>query len=103
MADSEINVITHLLQVESDASALVYESQAEADKRIALARSQADSQYKVLYGQIISELDCDYNNKIKSLTESHAKVLQDYKTSVEQTPQNVESFNSFLKKILAQS
>ena len=103
MADSEINVITHLLQVENDASSLVNESQAEADKRIAFARSQADSKYKTEYEQIIAKRDSEYNEKIKSIKELHKKTLQDYKTSIEQIPQNIEAFNLFLKKVLAQS
>ena len=41
MAESEVNVINHLLEVERRASGMTSDAQAEADKRISVYRAEA--------------------------------------------------------------
>lgn len=100
MAEAEINVISHLLKVESEASLLVKEAQTEANKRLSEARCNADSQFKTQFQKIQSNLESEYNDKIQHLTENHKKKFDEFKSSIEQTEQSVDSFNSFLEKVL---
>ena len=100
MAEAEINVISHLLKVESEASLLVKEAQTEANKRLSEARCNADSQFKTQFQKIQSNLEAEYNDKIQNITENHKKKFDEFKSSIEQTEQSVDSFNSFLEKVL---
>ena len=100
MAEAEINVISHLLKVESEASLLVKEAQTEANKRLSEARCNADSQFKTQFQKIQSNLEAEYNDKIQHLTENYKKKFDEFKSSIEQTEQSVDSFNSFLEKVL---
>ena len=100
MAEAEINVISHLLKVESEASLLVKEAQTEANKRLSEARCNADSQFKTQFQKIQSNLEAEYNDKSQHLTENHKKKFDEFKSSIEQTEQSVDSFNSFLEKVL---
>ena len=53
MAESEINIINHLIEVELQASSLVKEAQSEADKRLSAARAKADAEYKQKYNEVV--------------------------------------------------
>lgn len=100
MAEAEINVISHLLKVESEASLLVKEAQTEANNRLSETRLKAENQFKSQFQEIQTKLEADYNNKIQLLTENHKKSFDEFKSSIEQTEQSIESFNSFLGKVL---
>lgn len=100
MAENEANVISYLLNVEAEASDLVKEAQEEANKKLSSVRAKADAEFKEKFEKSVAELDKKYNEKINSITEEHKKILEDYKTSVEQTEQDKTAFNDLLEKIL---
>jgi len=96
----EQNVIGHLLDVEKDAEMLVFEAQSEASKRITAARVEADAEYKKQYSDLSQKLEAEYQKKINELTLEHDKVLEKYKTDVQNAEKDVSSFNSFLESVL---
>lgn len=96
----EQNVIGHLLDVEKDAEMLVFEAQSEASKRITAARVEADAEYKKKYADLAQKLESDYQGKISELTSEHDKILERYKSDVQNAEKDVNSFNSFLESIL---
>lgn len=100
MAETEVNVISHLLSVEAEASGLVKEAQEEATKRISAARMQADSEFKKQFEKIVFSEEKSFNDQIQSLSEKNQKHFEDYKSSVEKTEQDKTAFNAFLKKVL---
>ena len=57
---------------------------------------------KKIAGKVIisCNLEAEYNDKIQHLTENHKKKFDEFKSSIEQTEQSVDSFNSFLEKVL---
>ncbi len=100
MAEHEINVIDHLLDVEKDASVLVSDAQMESAKRLASARSQADSEYKKQYDILIASLENQYKKDAETITQKHADALNSYKTAVEKTSRDSAAFNGLLDSYL---
>lgn len=64
------------------------------------ARSQADSNFKLRFEKLSSELEENYQNKIQQIAEEYKKQLDEYKTSIKSTQTDISSFNSFLQKVL---
>jgi len=100
MAEQEINVIGHLLDVEKDASALVSDAQVESAKRVAAAHAQADAEYKKQYDTLISSLDARYATSSKETTQKHDEALNTYKGDTEKMPRDTEAFNKLLDSVL---
>lgn len=100
MAENEANVISHLLNVEAQASDLVKEAQDEANKRLSSVHAKADAEFKGKFDKIVSELEKSYNDRISAIDEKHKEALEEYKSSVENAEQNKDNFNAFLKKVL---
>jgi len=101
MADNdEVNIISHLLEVEKQASQVIAVANVKSDKNISQAKIAADAEFKKLYTEKSEQLQKDYENKKAEITEKHNKVLSDYKTSVESMPQNKENFSALLDKVL---
>ena len=92
MAENEANVISHLLNVEAQASDLVKEAQDEANKRLSSVRAKADAEFN----------EKTYSDKISTIDENHKKNLEEYKSSVENSEQDKDNFNVFLKKLLVE-
>ncbi len=102
MAENEANVISHLLNVEAQASDLVKEAQDEANKRLSSVRAKADAEFKEKFDKIVAGLEKTYNDKISTIDENHKKNLEEYKSSVENSEQDKDNFNVFLKKLLVE-
>lgn len=102
MAENEANVISHLLNVEAQASDLVKDAQDEANKRLSSVRAKADAEFKEKFDKIVAGLEKNYNEKISAIDENHKKNLEEYKSSVENSEQNKDNFNVFLKKLLVE-
>ena len=100
MAENEANVISHLLNVEAQASDLVKEAQDEANRRLSSVHKKADAEFKEKFDKIVAELEKSYNERISAIDEKHKKILEEYKSSVENAEQNKDNFNVFLKKVL---
>ncbi len=101
MAEAEINVIAHLLEVEQEASSLIQGAQAEADRRVSAARAQADAEYKRKYDEMIGKLDADYRNKIDGIAAAYDRAGKSYQAAVEKTARNNAAFTAALENILA--
>ncbi len=102
MAENESNVISHLLNVEAQASDLVKEAQDEANKRMSSVRAKADAEFKEKFDRIVAGLEKNYNEQVSAIDENHKKSLEEYKSSVENTEQDKDNFNVFLKKLLVE-
>ncbi len=102
MAENEANVISHLLNVEAQASDLVKEAQDEANKRLSSVHAKADAEFKEKFDKIVAELEKNYTDRISAIDEKHKKMLEDYRSSVENTEQDKDSFNAFMKKVLVE-
>jgi vacuolar-type H+-ATPase subunit H len=96
MAETEVNVISHLLNVEHRASEMISGAQAEADKRIAASRAQAETEYKQQYDTVIAGLEADYKTRTDEIARRHNETISQYKINVQNAEQDIQSFNGLL-------
>ncbi|MDR1107605.1 MAG: hypothetical protein LBL19_01065 [Spirochaetaceae bacterium] len=98
----EQDVLRHLLEVEGEASALVNDAQAEADRRIAEGEKQNRRLYDERYNQETSRLEGRYAEKISGVKEEYKKQLDAYRAALDSLPVNTEAFvrvaEGFLEK-----
>jgi vacuolar-type H+-ATPase subunit H len=80
-------IIGHLLKIESEASTMVDEAQAEADKRLL----EADRQYHVTFEERYSQERKRLENEFQATKE---KVQQQYQAELETCRKNVAGINS---------
>ena len=99
MAESEVNVINHLLDVEKRASSMTSDAQAEADKRIAAYRAEAESDYKKQHDEISAQFESDY--QAQTIDEKHAEAIAAYRSEIQNTTQDTGAFNKLLDTLLA--
>ncbi len=97
---AETDVIGHLLDIEHQAAELLLDTQTEADRRISEARTAADAEYKSQYEQMIIELDAWFAEQSRVVTSEHSVLMDTYRSSVDNTQTDVESFNRLLDSLL---
>ena len=71
MAENEVNVISHLLSVESEASELVNNAKSEADKIIVEARSKADSEFRQKFEKIAEKLESEHKDRLNQISQKN--------------------------------
>ncbi|MCR5290421.1 MAG: hypothetical protein K6E51_10545 [Treponema sp.] len=100
MAEQDVNVISHLLDVEKEASSLIGDAQNESAKRMAAARAEADAEYKKQYDSLMSELESDYQTQTQAIVKKHDEDLDAYKKEIDSMTQNTEAFSTYLDSVL---
>ena len=101
MAESEVNVINHLLEVERRASGMTSDAQTEADKRISAYRAEAENDYKKQHDEILAKFESDYAASTKAIDEKHAQEITAYRSEIQNTTQDTEAFYKLLDTLLA--
>lgn len=97
---SEVDVISHLMNVESQASALIFEAQTVAEKNISDARTTAENLYKQKYEKLLNELESDYSEKIQKIIQNNKNSFNEYQQKTQNLSQDVKSFNELLESLL---
>lgn len=92
--NSEVAVITHLLEVEKEAQTLLSEAQDEANKRTADYKAKAESTFMEARDKIVSEIEASYNAQTEAIREDHEEQIAAYKAGIEGINQNQEAFNA---------
>lgn len=100
--ESEIDVITHLLEVENQASSLIDQALAESNRRVLAAKAKSDEIFDSKYHSAISEIEKNYEAAIDSFNSEHKKNFDDYKNQILNAHKDFDSFNSFMDKILSE-
>ena len=100
MAEEEVNIISHLLEVEQNAYLQAKTAQDDANKMLSEAKAKSDSEYKAQYDVLVSELEKDYKTQTERIAAEYKKNIDDYKNSVEKTEQDKLAFNAFVKKVI---
>jgi F0F1-type ATP synthase membrane subunit b/b' len=94
------NVLGHLLKIEAEASALVDDAQAEADRRVAEAEKQNRSRYDREYGRRAAELDAAYSGEINQIKADYRSRIDEYRKSLEALSADQGCFSALLDKFL---
>ena len=97
---SEIDVISHLMNVENQAATLIFEAQTVAEKNISDARATAENLYKQKYENLINDLESDYSEKIQKILKNNKNSFNEYQQKIQDLPQDIESFNKLLDTLL---
>ncbi|MGN0730267.1 hypothetical protein [Treponema sp.] len=100
MAAEEIDIITHLLDVEKEASTTVLDAQKRADEKIASARAQSESEFKAAYSAVIAEIDQKEKEAKSAIEKKHTSDIELYRHNLASTEKDYSSFNSLMDKIL---
>lgn len=100
MAESEINVIAHLLDVEQNAFVLTKDAQERANHMISEAKARVDSEFNEKFSEIQKKLEDDFSSKKEALLRSHQEELDEYRSKIKEIPLNKKAFSDFLKSTL---
>ncbi|MDR3284302.1 MAG: hypothetical protein LBS97_03875 [Treponema sp.] len=100
MADSNVDVINHLIEQEKQAEGLLHEAQAEAERRIAKARAEAERDYKARYDQVIGGLEADFKAQSAKIESAHQEKSAEYQRRLEALKADTAAFNAYLDKLL---
>ncbi|MDR1931113.1 MAG: hypothetical protein LBQ44_10880 [Treponema sp.] len=98
MEDGE--VLQHLLEIESKASALVDDAQAEADRRLKQAEEENRAFYDEQYRGLITELDGEYTEQIGAAKAEYKRTLDAYRLTLDAMPVNTEAFRALAFSLL---
>jgi regulator of protease activity HflC (stomatin/prohibitin superfamily) len=98
--EDEKNVLKHLLNLEAEATALVDNAQAEAERRIAEAEKVCRARYDESYSAEVSGLEAIYNNEIDAVKEDYKKQLEGYCNSLKTMPVNKKEFSALAERLL---
>jgi hypothetical protein len=94
------NVLEHLLRIEAEASALVDDAQAEADKRIAEGEKRNRILYEEAFSKEASAMAAAYENEIGGIRERYEKQLAVYRESLTAITADRDRFMSMVDSFL---
>jgi F0F1-type ATP synthase membrane subunit b/b' len=94
------NVLGHLLKIEAEASALVDDAQAEADRRVAESEKQNRSLYDQEYGRRAAELEAAYAGEIDRIKADYRNRIEEYRKSLEALSADRGRFSALLDTFL---
>lgn len=100
MAGQEADIISHLLDVERNATAILTQAGEDAEKRIATARAQADQRFKAEYDELIARLEKQYAEQTTAATNSYTVAVSAYKEKISAAAKDVPAFNALLDALL---
>lgn len=100
--NSDIDVLTHLLEIEKKASSLVSDAQVEADKRHVETQLKYNTEYKSKYDKLTKSLESDYQKNIENIKAKYMKEVEDYKNSLNEKTQNKKAFTSLVESLILQ-
>ncbi|MDR2398462.1 MAG: hypothetical protein LBD74_06855 [Spirochaetaceae bacterium] len=97
---NEQPVLHHLLQVETEAAALVDHAQAEADLRLAEGEKQNRRRYDERYSQELTSIDAEYAQKRAALEAAYRKELAGYQENLNAMTVYKERFSALVSALL---
>jgi vacuolar-type H+-ATPase subunit H len=96
-----VNTLDHLLQIETRASALVNDAQAEADRRIHENEEKNHTLYEERYRAKVQELEASLKEEKEKIKIRYQKELDEYREEISMVDVNVESFSALLNDYLS--
>ncbi|MDR2102879.1 MAG: hypothetical protein LBP42_02115 [Treponema sp.] len=97
---SDENILQHLLQIESEAAALVNDAQAEADRRLTEGEKQNRRRYDEEYSREVAELDAGFDTEIKTVKEDYRRQLEMYQEGLSRITANTGNFSKLVENLL---
>jgi len=80
--ETDQNILQHLLHLEGEASSLVDDAQAEANRRLAEAEKQCRIQFDESYSVEAEKLEIIHKNEIDAIRKDYRKQLESYRAEL---------------------
>lgn len=90
------DIFNSLLDVEQDASNMVFEAQVEADDKITAVKKEIGEKYKSLHDEIVAKLEDDFEKQKTSIDTTATTELKDYQDVLTSIKPNFDAFNNVL-------
>lgn len=100
MENEEVSIITHLLEIEKTASAVITAATVDSEKKVTQAKIASDEEVKKIFTAEAEKLQSQFDSKLSDLQRNHKKDMEDYKQAVSEMSKNKSSFEENLGKIL---
>ena len=95
-------VLGHLLKIESEASALVDDAQAEADKRVLEAEKQNRAALEKRYCEESEKLEGEYLALKQKIRQEYQAELDAYRERLNSARPDTNRFSALLDKLIAE-
>jgi vacuolar-type H+-ATPase subunit H len=96
----DTGVLQHLLEIESQASVLVDDARAEADKRIKTAEEQNRLRYDKQYQDLVQKLEAEYLEQVQAVRAEYRQSLEEYRKSLDFIPLDRAAFSALVSQLL---
>lgn len=90
------DIFNSLLDVEQDASNMVFEAQMEADEKIEKEKKEIDKKYELFHNKIVAELDEGFVEQKKIIDDFAEKEITSYQDNLASIKPNFVAFNHIL-------
>jgi len=95
------NTLEHLLKIEAEASALVKDAQAEADRRIHENEEKNRKIYEERFKVEAQKRELALRKEKEKLKEQYQQMLEDYRNGISTAKTDVEKFSALFNKYVA--
>jgi len=96
-------ILEHLLKIEAEASALIVDAQAEADKRISDAEKKNRAVFELQYQTRSAEMEAEYQRETSKVRENYQKELSVFRDKMETIKTDQKRFFYELESLLTGS
>ena len=90
------DIFNSLLDVEQEASNMVFEAQIVSDDKIASVKKEIDEKYKAFHDEIVARLEGDFERQKKTIDDCAVKELTSYQDDLTSIKPNFVAFNKIL-------
>ena len=98
--EDEKNILQHLLQLEAEATALVDEAQAEADRRVAEAEKQCREIHDKTWSAEVEKLEAAHLLEIAAIREEYKNELEAYRAKLKERSVDKSAFEKIARGFL---
>ena len=96
----ETDVIGHLIDIEREASEILFDAQEKSDATVSTAKSEAEADFKSGYEEIVKECESSYEVSRGKITEEYDDLLKKFEEKIKSAPKDTSGFNSLLDDLL---
>ena len=97
--EADRNVLQHLLNLEAQASNLVEDAKAEAERRLSEGEKVCRANYDEAYSAEVEILEAAYKKEVAAIREDYKKLLDAYKSSLTSCTVNGNAFKALTERL----
>jgi vacuolar-type H+-ATPase subunit H len=97
---ADVNTLDHLLQIETQAAAMVNDAQVEADRRIHESEAKNHAVYEESFRAKVHELEASLKEGKEKVKKRYQTELDEYRKEISMVDANYERFSALLNDYL---